>query len=78
MIQNRPRVVHASGDRPGIWVEEQLGRIETSAGGGVPGSVDAETVPLLGPNAVDEDGPNSVLIPRHVVVGLVAVFVDKR
>jgi hypothetical protein len=39
--------------------------------------VDAETVPLLGPNAVDEDGPNSVLMPRHVVVGLVAVLVDQ-
>jgi hypothetical protein len=40
--------------------------------------MDPEAIPLLGPNAVDEDGPHSVVIPRHVVVGLVAVFVDKR
>jgi hypothetical protein len=40
--------------------------------------MDSETVALLGPNAVDEDGPDSVIIPRHVAVGLVAVFVDKR
>ncbi len=77
MIQNRARVVHASGDRPGVRVEEQLGRIEASAGGGVPRSVDAETVPLLRANPSNEDGPNAVVIPAHVVVGLLVVFVDE-
>ena len=39
--------------------------------------MDAETVPLLGAHAVDEDGPNTVVIPGHVVVRLIAVFVDE-
>jgi hypothetical protein len=77
VIQNRPGVVHTTGDRPGVRVEEQLCRIEASAGGGIPWSVDAEPIPLLGADAVHKDGPNPFLIPGHVVIGLVAVFIDK-
>ena len=77
MIQDRARVVHASSNRAGVRVEEQLCGIETSAGGWVPSSMDPETVPLLGAYAGDEDGPSTVVIHGQVVVGLIAVLVDE-
>src|SRR4029453_445601 len=70
-------VVDTCGNRSGVRVEEQLCGIEAGTGGRVPRAVDAKAVSLLGPDAVDEDGPNPVVVVRHVVVGLIAVFVDE-
>jgi hypothetical protein len=39
--------------------------------------MDAETVALLGADAVDEDGPHPVGIAAHIVIGLIAILVDQ-
>ena len=59
VVQNRTRVIDASGNRAGVRVEEQLGGIEAGAGGRVLRSVDAENRTVAGADAVDEDGPHS-------------------
>jgi hypothetical protein len=39
--------------------------------------VDAEAVALFGADAMDEDRPDPLAVAAHVVVGLIAVLVDK-
>jgi hypothetical protein len=78
VIQNRAGVIDTASNRAGVRVEEQLGGIEAGAGCRVPRPVDAKAVTLLRADAVDENRPNPVVATGHVVVRLIAIFVDER
>ena len=63
VVQDRTGVVHAAGDRAGVRVEQQLGRVEPGAGGRIPLAVHAVAVALLGADSRDVDGPHAVRTP---------------
>lgn len=73
-------VVDEAGDRPGVGVEQQLGRIEPLAVLGPPLTV--HPVAMLALTVADagyEDAPDALgLVQLQVVVGLVLVVVDER
>jgi hypothetical protein len=70
-------VVNAARYGASIWIDKQLGGVEASPGGGVPPSVNPETVPLLHAHAWDEDGPDPIGVSAHVQVGLIAGFINQ-
>ena len=77
VVQDRTGVVDAAGDRAGVRVEQQLGRVEPGAAAGIPLAVDAVAVALAGADAGDEHRPDPVGRRVHVVVGLAAVLADQ-
>ena len=77
VVEDRARVVHAAGDRAGVRVEQQLGRVEPLAVGRVPGTVDPVAVALLGVDARHEHVPHAVVRPLHLVVDLGVVGVHQ-
>ena len=61
---------HLARDRPGVRVQEQLGGVEPTAVGGVPGPVDAEAVALADRDAGQLPVPHAERVLGQLVPGL--------
>jgi len=77
VVGDRTVVVHSSGDRPRVRVQEELRGVEALAGVGVPASVHPEAVSLFRADARGEDVPDARLRNGHVEIGLPAVTVHQ-
>src|SRR5215212_8256064 len=74
VVQDGARVVHPPGDRAGVRVEQELGRIEPGAQGRIPGPVHPIAVALLVSYPGNEHSPYPVWGAGHVVVVLAPIL----
>ena len=70
VIHDRSVVVDPCRDGLGIWVEQQLGRVEPHTAIGIPRTVNSVAVALTGRDVRDLDRPDTMLVHGHVVVDL--------
>ena len=69
-------VIQLAGDRPGVWVGEQLGGVEPMSSSGVPRTMDPEAVRRPGPQSREVAVPDMEGLLVQLVPGLGAVFVE--
>ena len=77
VVEDGAAIVDPTGDRPGVRVEQQLGRVEPGAGVRRPVAVDAVAVPLAGRHPADDERPDAVVAAVHLEIGLALVLPDQ-